>query len=555
MNTQEILQEEYRKASANVLDPASLIRMIEEIIEMPTTVSEKVSAPDVDVDTSAALMRLIPDIAVSEIGWSDVRTVEDDKGDTTQISGPQRRLLEDYLSNISGATFEERIASLSNFYGRGAGLIQETSNDRIQLITNAVSYLVFYKTLTKIVTNFNASSAGFSFESFLATLVKGEQVPANTGTIADYIDRLTGADIPVSLKLYKGGNMEVGGSFTDLVQDLTNPVYPDSIGGAMRYVICSKYLKGEGLEQKGRIDFHQFDFTLDNVVEILAETKSKDNIRLYKRMMDSMIAGAPEEEIRLPPSEKKASPQELEQDFITNLSSEVKKLKIPLSQENFDELTQALNWAKNDSIFNQPKAFIPGERGKALIGKTKISAWLTKNVDGQLVLPLAAAIIAANMTVVKNNKAKALASARSKVLTGMLTSKEFASPEESVVLYNNPKLTSEQRKVALKNSYGYLSTGHFSMNNSQSVKEGNTAGTIKLGTIMIGTKYVAEALEQVRELLNGEVQEIFESLEMLSNSLNSFFANGLKNDAMAATSIENANNIRTKEILGGKNSS
>jgi len=549
MSLQKILQEEYRKASANVLDPASLIRMIEEIIEMPTTVSEKVSAPDVDVDTSAALMRLIPDIAVSEIGWSDVRTVEDDEGDTTQVSGPQRRLLEDYLSNISGTTFEERIASLSNFYGSGAGLIQETSNDRIQLITNAVSYLVFYKTLTKIVTNFNASSAGFSFESFLATLVKGEQVPANTGTIADYIDRLTGADIPVSLKLYKGGNMEVGGSFTDLVQDLTDPVYPNSIGGAMRYVICSKYLEGEGLEQEGRIEFHQFDFTLDNVVKILAETKSKNNIRLYRRMMDSMIAGAPEEEIRLPPSEKKASPQELEQDFITNLSSEVADFESPLSQEDFNKLTQALNWAKNDSIFNK------GERGQALIGKKRILAWLTKNVDGQLVLPLAAAIIAANMTVVKNNKAKALASARSKVLTGMLTSKEFASPEESVVLYNNPKLTSEQRKVALKNSYGYLSTGHFSMNNSQSVKEGNTAGTIKLGTIMIGTKYVAEALEQVRELLNGEVQEIFESLEMLSNSLNSFFANGLKNDAMAAASIKNANNIRTKEILGGKNSS
>ena len=549
MNIQEILQEEYRKASANVLDPASLIRMIEEIIEMPTTVSEKVSAPDVDVDTSAALMRLIPDIAVSEIGWSDVRTVEDDKGDTTQISGPQRRLLEDYLSNISGATFEERIASLSNFYGRGAGLIQETSNDRIQLITNAVSYLVFYKTLTKIVTNFNASSAGFSFESFLATLVKGEQVPANTGTIADYIDRLTGADIPVSLKLYKGGNMEVGGSFTDLVKDLTNPVYPDSIGGAMRYVICSKHLKGEGLEQKGWIDFHQFDFTLDNVVEILAETKSKDNIRLYRRMMDSMIAGAPEEEIRLPPSEKKASPQELEQDFITNLSSEVADFESPLSQEDFNKLTQALNWAKNDSIFNK------GERGQALIGKREIKAWLTKNVGGQLVLPLAAAIIAANKTVIKNNKAKVLATARSKVLTGMLASEEFASAEDSVALYNNDKLTSEQRKVALLNSYGYLSTGHFSMNNSQSVTEGNTAGTIKLGTIKIGTKYVAEMLEQVRELLNGEVQEIFESLEMLSNSLNSFFANGLKNDAMAATSIENANNIRTKEILGGKNSS
>ena len=46
-----------------------------------------------------------------------------------------------------------------------------------------------------------------------------------------------------------------------------------------------------------------------------------------------------------------------------------------------------------------------------------------------------------------------------------------------------------------------------------------------------------------------EVYEIFESLKILSDSLNSFFANGLKDDTLAKTSIDNAENIQTKEIL------
>ena len=134
---------------------------------------------------------------------------------------------------------------------------------------------MFYKTLTKVITNFNASSAGFSFESFLAALVNGFQIPANTGTIADYVDRASGEEIPVSLKLYKEGNLEVGGSYTDLVRDLVDPKYPNSIGGAMRYVVCTKTLAGDDLEQEGQIDFYQFDFSLDNVLDIIAVSKPK----------------------------------------------------------------------------------------------------------------------------------------------------------------------------------------------------------------------------------------------------------------------------------------
>ena len=46
-----------------------------------------------------------------------------------------------------------------------------------------------FKALTKVVSNFNAASAGFNFEAFLAVLLDGKQVPANTGTIGLYYRR------------------------------------------------------------------------------------------------------------------------------------------------------------------------------------------------------------------------------------------------------------------------------------------------------------------------------------------------------------------------------
>jgi hypothetical protein len=138
---------------------------------------------------------MIPDIPVSEIGWSDVSTTEEG----VEIPSEQRALLQQYLKNI--------------------GTTKNTANNS-EAISQLISYLVFYKTLTKVVTNFNASSAGFSFESFLAVLLDGKQVPANTGTIADFI---TGDGIPISLKLYT--KLHVGGSWRDLIGDIIDPKF------------------------------------------------------------------------------------------------------------------------------------------------------------------------------------------------------------------------------------------------------------------------------------------------------------------------------------------
>ena len=205
----EILKEEYLK-EINKLNLNKILEMVEDALESP--VVERVAVPDsVEFDPTddqkaiEMILKMIPNIEVSEIGWSDLRTPA---AGGQEIAGPQRKLLQDYLSNIQGNDLSEKIRGVSRFYADGAGMVQEAAgDDRTKRIVQAISYLVFYKTLTKVITNFNASSAGFSFESFLAALVDGKQVPTNSGTIADYVDRSSGEEIPVSLKLYKECNL------------------------------------------------------------------------------------------------------------------------------------------------------------------------------------------------------------------------------------------------------------------------------------------------------------------------------------------------------------
>ena len=170
-------------------------------------------------------LEAIPEIAVSELGWTDV------SGEAgSEVEGPERRRLSQFLANIEGTNFVEKVASLERFYQDPDGAMsmmfpQGEASSPAEQIKVALSYMVFFKTLTKVISNFNAASAGFNFEAFLAVLAGGFQVPANKGTIADFVSRSEGMDVPISLKLYGEGHLHVGGSFTDLVNDLVSPQY------------------------------------------------------------------------------------------------------------------------------------------------------------------------------------------------------------------------------------------------------------------------------------------------------------------------------------------
>ena len=101
---------------------------------------------------------------------------------------------------------------------------------------------------------------GFAFESFLGVLLGGQQVPTGEGTIADL---RTADGTPISLKLYAEASVEVGGSWTDLVRDVAK--------GLMQYVVVTKTFdkKGGPMDVNGTLDFYRFDFTLDNIMDIM----------------------------------------------------------------------------------------------------------------------------------------------------------------------------------------------------------------------------------------------------------------------------------------------
>jgi len=555
----DILKEEYIKKTQQ-LDLKVLLNMITEAVEdtLKAPISEEAGIPSGDdQETLEMILKMIPNIEVSELGWSDVRA----DGQGGEIKGAQRQLLEDYLKNIQGTDFADKIRSISQFYDNGVDMmVEQAGEDRTKRIVQVISYLVFYKTLTKVITNFNASSAGFSFESFLAALVDGEQIPTGNKTIADYLDRASGETIPVSLKLYKEGNLEVGGSYTDLVNDMVDPKYPQAINGGMRYVICTKEFdkqdKGASpLEQEGKINFYQFDFNLKNIAAILLNSKYPYVIRMPEMVMNALASGQQSgtaELLGLASADKALSAEELTPLFKTELEKQIAAIakenpQSPIRnvrEEALDNLMAALNWEKNDELFNKDK-----RRGKGKMSSTGVNNWVKSNYKSAPAVhtDLKNAIINANAAVIQSQAAATKKSERNQQIEDMVKNNEFLSAEESARQYS--MLGVRQRKQALLSSYGYLKTLHFALNQTQATNPGPPTNTEFVGSIMIGQAQVGKVVGDIREILNQEVTEIFQSLKILSDSLNQYFAGGLENDSLASASISNADNISSKEIL------
>ena len=222
---------------------------------------------------------MIPTIPISELGWGALKTPEGG-GKEVPVDPDSRSALSQYLSNIGGGgDIKAKLQELNGFF---AGDVQPTAGGPpAEQLRKTISYLIFYKTLTQIVTNFNASSAGFSFESFLAVLLDaetGKQIPASGAgedtTIADIV--LFQGSRPISVKLYKEGSLKVGGSYRQLIKDLTAEGAPP-----MEYVAVTKDVSGDGPKATGKLRFYSFNFTLKNVVALLAlATKNRELLRI-----------------------------------------------------------------------------------------------------------------------------------------------------------------------------------------------------------------------------------------------------------------------------------
>ena len=128
-------------------------------------------------------------------------------------------------------------------------------------------------------------------------------------------------------------------------------------------------------------------------------------------------------------------------------------------------------------------------------------------------------------------------------MAAMAQSGEFLSPEDSTSLYNT--LPEDMKRVALKNSLGYLESYQWHLNRTQATNTSAPLNAEYQGEIQVGSQAVMKLLNDVKELLNQQVFQIFSSLKSLSDNLNSYFAGGLADDRRASDAIDNAQQIET----------
>ena len=508
----------------------------------------------------------IPDIPISEIPWSDVKTVE---GGGADIQGPQRQQLMQFLDDIQGDDLKDKVEGIAKFYDADVSQLTAATKDMSakKKISYALGYLTFFKTLTKIIAHFNASSAGFSFEAFLGVLLGGAQVPTGEGTIADLI---TGDKTPVSLKLYTEGSLKVGGSFTDLVNDLRR-------FGKMQYVAVTKTLNDESTA--GRLDFYRFDFTLDNVANIMYNggLENPDLMKLPKGFIDDPDSVA---DVKIPAPPKPAEVLKLYHDRVKELGD-----ASDIPQDILVNAVKLVGLPEDTSQLKTPKRFgrdplMPravdkptGAREAALayrmglLSEPAPKAPTTKAAKAEWIETYGDRIVTAlriynEIVVAAYNEVTELTNAnleaRQELMNragGAYDEREGqAGTKDSVERYNT--LTTEQKKQALLLSHGYVNTDQFELTQPRILDiEAKAAGQRvfpegqdkpMLGSIEVGQEKVVELMKTVSEIIDTSVFEIFEDLKTLTTNIQAYFGNGLQDDKQATAAIGASKSIGTK---------
>jgi hypothetical protein len=519
----------------------------------------------------------IPDIPISEIPWSSVKSVEGG----ADIPSPQRKQLEQFLDDIAGDDLKDKVEGLAKFYQADPaqlleqGFFGDTDKERI---SKALGYLTFYKTLTKIIAHFNASSAGFSFEAFLGVLLGGAQIATGEGTIADLTANVGGEKVPISLKLYTAGSLKVGGSFTDLVNDLRKY-------GKMQYVAVTKKLDDQGA---GRLDFYRFDFTLDNVANLMYNggLENPGLMRLPQGFINDPDSVA---DVKIPPPPKAEDVLKLYHDRVKELGDAsdisqdilVNAVKLVGLPEDTSELESPKRFGRDnlmkrevdrpDKAKNAALAYRMGLLDEpapkyGALRKAERAQWMETYGERIITaLRIYNEIVAKaynEVTELTNANLAARQELMGRAGGAYAKDKKQEGAKDSIVAYNN--LTPEQKKKALLLSHGYVNTDQFELTEPRILdietlaagKDIFPAGQDKvmLGSIEIGQEQVVNLMQKISEIIDTSVFAIFSDLKVLTTNIQSYFGNGLQNDQEAQTAIDASNSIgeRTKDLQSDK---
>ena len=572
--------ENHFKERRDIFGFESIAQLIEEaldqradLIEVLTEADEK---PEMSRQEISLLWDGIADLAVTELPGANPSSQEGG----AELDSTARNQLEQFLSRVSGATLPDKLRELKKLYNTEDFMKNELQGkSRGEQISIAISYLTFYKTLTKIVAHFNAASAGFSFEAFLSVLLQGKQIPAGGAkTIADITDE---NGIPISLKLYNEETLTVGGSYKQIVDDLVREP------NVMQYVVATKTLTGEQEEMSGQIKFYRFQFTLDNVMDILS-TAARNNPLLIQ-LPEAYIATDGAEafaDIKLP---EPPTEEELIKLFNDGLRQHIAQYQ-ELASVDIEKLIKGINYPANSALFTKEGRGVAGAGRIATLSPTKAAdselgkIFIAAGLDlvGDPASPMGKKAqetvwrVAKAMMKQTDDAVNALylraTSARREMIQAIaaktaggfgteahpeyqvksqLKAKKkgedpradvikggghgFASTEASINFYNKLKKAGDRNGMrrALLMSRGVVYVDQFELVRHEIQKlvgDALPAGQdkIHLETIEIGYGMVAQMVNGMGTILDESVLGIFRDLKSLTVNIQAFFANDLE---------------------------
>ncbi len=533
----EILKQEYKKKK-NTVSPEMLLRMVERVMSMsiPQPLKERKSEQQAMFKKQTLTHEAIPAPSVSELGWASLNSNDDG-------AAAKREELEQYLRKIPGGDLRVKLDNVSKMLSdpNHAKQLMSFGETQGEKIASTLGYLVFLKTLTTVITNFNASSAGFNFEAFLAVLLGGEQIPAaGADTIAD----ITADGIPISLKLYNEKTLKAGGSYNDLIGDLIKRK------SLMRYIVATKTLEGKDLKRQGQIEVYQYDLTADNIIEILYRSASRENSERI-RLPASVISGERGVDFKIP---KLPGIDKIEAKFFDILKAQIG------NEPWLDDLRRELGYLSNNNLFRKGQigrnTFKFHKAGTGVPSNSSpLLQFLTNFVQEKQIEGVDPRELGTLMGLAQERAAKIYFKAIAdleKVGEGLGS---YASVEESRNFYNN--LDTKQKRRALMMTLGYVTGGNqYELTRADIYGIEALAGEfrvlasgqsgVNIGGIEIGLEAVQAVFDEIIDDANRIIFEIFQELSNLSTNIQGYFSGGLEDDSKADAAIASAQNIGKK---------
>ena len=543
MTLEENIERYFKREKNDSLDFNTLIKLVEGELKKHSILLEKPENGSEKGQSVELVWEGIPFLSADELGWG--------KASTSAGANPadSRQQIQRFLSQIGVRRYDikSKLKYLEAFFSKSektgaskqnlkrAGI--DLDNPR-QTIAKILSYLTFYKTLTMILQRFNASSAGFTFESFIAVLLGGEQIPTGNKTIADLTSK-TGK--PISLKLLDEKKNAVKGSFRDLVNDMAG--VGTTKKESMEYIVVLKDLAGEGTAVEGVIKFFRFYFTYDTILHYLSQMGGKKAD--YLRLPVAIVQGEEEEVVEdvIPFAEY------FTENFDELLNTALSGVEPP--EEGWPENVSQIILSGFEQESGSMKLFKKDDRKRLLIDLLEVSP-----TPGYL------SIINPYLVAQENIRTTALNLHNEATAQYKMASKEqelahrtvgnYASIEDSLAHMDQIRQDAGEEafwEVMMK-TYGYRSKAEWLLYKSAIEKSPpDQKEQAYLGRLFIGSQVVEEMANMCRDVINDKVFEIFKELRILTDRLRAYFAEGMENQ-VAGEAIDSSHRIgeKTKKV-------